>query len=211
LNQRAGAIAYDPPMQTRTDGQHDASTHQDASAGQRRETSGLARVLFVIGILVTLAGGCAWIASALIDGGEPEVSAVDDETEGLVQGLAGNDDATARDRRDRPRAREQSALSEWSPTIFRLGFGFVVGFAIAFALRAFLRLAILILGVILIGLFALQYFGIVSVDWNAMSGGYDTVMEWLRVQFASMKSFVQGALPSAGSAAAGFFFGFRRA
>jgi len=195
-------------MQSRTDGQSDASSQKDALAPRRRGTSGAARVLLVIGILLTLAGGGAWIASAFTGGGEPEASAVDGHAGGLVQGLADNGDASAR---ERPRAREQSALSEWSPTIFRLGFGFVVGFAIAYALRAFLRLAILILGVILIGLFSLQYFGVVSVDWNAMSGGYDTVMDWLHVQFASMKSFVQGALPSTASAAAGFFFGFRRA
>jgi uncharacterized membrane protein (Fun14 family) len=101
-------------------------------------------------------------------------------------------------------------LGDWSPAVTRLGFSFVAGFAIAYALRAFLKFALIGLGVVLLALIGLQSAGAIDVDWAAIAGRWDAVADWLARQVASLGQFVQGYLPSAASAVAGLAIGFRR-
>ena len=108
-----------------------------------------------------------------------------------------------------PPSAEQS-IEDWYPAIFRLGFSFFVGFCIAYALRAFFKVSLAAIGVILLALFGLQYAGVVQVDWSAMGRHYDGVVGWLAGQFSGFKNFVTGYLPSAASAGVGLFAGFRR-
>jgi len=55
-----------------------------------------------------------------------------------------------------------------SPAIFRLGFSFVVGFAIAFAARTFLKISLFAVGLFLLALFGLEYVEIITVNWDKM-------------------------------------------
>jgi uncharacterized membrane protein (Fun14 family) len=98
----------------------------------------------------------------------------------------------------------------WSPALFRGGFSFFAGFCIAYALRTVLKVGLLVCGVVLIAMFALQYAGLLNIDWNSISGQYDSVAAWLKGQFGNFKDFVSGHLPSAGSAVAGLAIGFMR-
>lgn len=97
-----------------------------------------------------------------------------------------------------------------SPAIFRLGFSFVVGFAVAYALRTFVKISVVAIGVFVLGLFGLQYLGVVEVHWDALSGHYDSARDYLAAQTSSMKDFMTGHLPSAGSALAGMAIGFKK-
>jgi uncharacterized membrane protein (Fun14 family) len=103
---------------------------------------------------------------------------------------------------------EPSQLEVWSPAIFRLGFGFFAGFCMAYALRAFMKITIIVIGVALLGLFGLQYAGLINVDWGAMESVYNTAAAWIRDQMGSFSEFVSGYLPSAASGVAGFAAGF---
>jgi len=105
---------------------------------------------------------------------------------------------------------EQSPLDRWSPTIFRLGFSFFVGFAIGYAVRTFVKISIITIGVVLLLLFGLQYAGVIEVNWQSMEAHYETAVSWLREQTSSFAAFVRGYLPSAASAAGGFVIGFRK-
>lgn len=98
----------------------------------------------------------------------------------------------------------------WSPAIFRMGFGFFVGFAMAYAFRAFAKFAVVSLGVFFLLLFGLQYAGLIEVQWGAMADRYDGLKSWLGAQFEGFTAFVTGALPSAGAALAGLGLGFLR-
>lgn len=104
----------------------------------------------------------------------------------------------------------QTALDTWSPAIFRLGFSFFAAFAMAYALRQFLKITLVIVGAALIGLFALQYLKVITVDWSLVEGKFDSVAAFLKSQTESFTKFVSGYLPSATSAAAGAFVGFKR-
>ena len=103
------------------------------------------------------------------------------------------------------------ALDAWSPTVFRLGFSFFVGFAIAYAVRTFLKISITAIGMMLLLIFGLQYAGVdIDVDWSGVAGQFDSVTGWLREQTSSFTKFVQGALPSSAMAGLGLFTGFRK-
>ena len=93
---------------------------------------------------------------------------------------------------------------------FRLGFSFFAGFCIAYALRAFLKLTLLAIGLVLLLLLGLQYAGVIEVDFSAMGEHYDTAVGWLRTQVTSFHQFVTGYLPSSATAGLGLFAGFRR-
>ena len=101
-------------------------------------------------------------------------------------------------------------MNQWSPTIFRLGFSFFVGFAVAYAVRTFIKLSVVAAGFVLLLLFGLQYAGIIEVHWGRVADHYDTFGEWFSAQFKSLSAFIQGELPSAASVAAGLVLGFRR-
>jgi len=98
----------------------------------------------------------------------------------------------------------------WSPAIFRMGFSFFVGFAMAFALRTFAKVTLFSAGIFFLLLFGLQYAGLVEVKWTAMADRYDTIQAWLRAQLGGFQAFVTGYLPSAGAGLAGLGLGFMR-
>ncbi|MEZ6235654.1 MAG: FUN14 domain-containing protein [Phycisphaerales bacterium] len=101
-------------------------------------------------------------------------------------------------------------LDLYSPAVFRLGFSFFAGFAMAYALRQFVKITVATLGVVLLGLFGLQYAGLIQVDWGLLEGKFDAAAAFLRDQTESFTAFVRGYLPSTASAATGAFLGFRR-
>lgn len=103
-----------------------------------------------------------------------------------------------------------NSLPDYSPAIFRLGFSFFAAFAMAYALRAFFRLAIIFIGMAFLMLFGLQYAGLIEVKWGVMAREYDGIAAWLQGQTQTFFAFVTGYLPSAAAATAGFVAGFRR-
>jgi uncharacterized membrane protein (Fun14 family) len=98
----------------------------------------------------------------------------------------------------------------WPGAVFRLGFGFVVGFCIGYAARMFLRIATVLVGLMLLGLFGLQYSGLISVDWTAMESAFHAILGWLGTNTASFRQFITGQLPSAASALGGLVVGFKK-
>jgi len=188
----------------RTSAEHNASPHALATWQ--------ITVLAFAGVIVLL-GGALWAYAAMAGGDAPVAADTQAErSDGIASGFApeqngANGDSTPLEP-DQPA--DPFALDDFSPALFRLGFSFFVGFAIAYALRSFLKITLIAIGLMLLGLFGLQYVGVVSVDWTAMQSHYETAMQWLQQQTADFTKFVQGYLPSAASAAGGFFVGFRR-
>jgi uncharacterized membrane protein (Fun14 family) len=122
----------------------------------------------------------------------------DDATAGTPANPAGQTEQTDRDK---------TALELYSPTVFRLGFAFFVGFAIAYAIRAAFRVVLIVVGAVLLLLVGLQMAGLVTVNWEAMHGMYDSTTAWLSTQTQSLTAFLRGYIPSGGTAAAGFGVG----
>jgi uncharacterized membrane protein (Fun14 family) len=99
--------------------------------------------------------------------------------------------------------------AHWPGAMFRLGFGFFAGFAMGYAARAFLRISILAAGLILLGLFGLQYAGLITVEWAAMDMVFDHFVNWLRTNTANFRDFITGQLPSAAAGLGGLLVGFK--
>jgi len=97
-----------------------------------------------------------------------------------------------------------------SPAVFRAGFSFFVGFAVAFALRQFVKFSIVALGLFFLAMFGLQYAGLIEVKWAVMEDRYHAAGGWLGGQVESFKAFLTGYLPSAALATAGLAAGFTR-
>jgi len=93
--------------------------------------------------------------------------------------------------------------------LLKLGFSFIVGLAVGFALKVALRLALVVGGVLLIALFGLQYAGIIDVDWTGMQTHYDGLAAWLAAYAGALKDFMVANLSSAASFSAGLILGLR--
>lgn len=101
--------------------------------------------------------------------------------------------------------------SPWGPLAMKGGLSFAVAFAAGYALRTFLKLTIVVAGVVVLAIFGLQKAGIVGeIDWSAAQGYWDSMTANVGKQFESFKSFVTGSLPSAGAGSVGLISGFRR-
>jgi len=94
---------------------------------------------------------------------------------------------------------------------FNADLSFAVAFAIGVALRTFMKLTMVVLGVVALAIFGLQKAGIVGqIDWTVAQGHWDTLTTNIGQQFESFKTFVTGSLPSAGAGTVGLVSGFRK-
>ena len=105
---------------------------------------------------------------------------------------------------------ERTFLEQWSPSLVRGGFSMFVGFAIGYAIRAFLRLATIIVGAYFLVLTLMAWAGWVEIHWSVIEGQFDQMVSNLETQFASFKAFLMGSIPSAGLGAAGLASGLRQ-
>ena len=101
-------------------------------------------------------------------------------------------------------------LEDWSGPMMQLGFSFVAGFSIGYALAFFLKATAVVLGVLLLMLFGLQYVGVVDVNWLGVQSYYDALITWAQPHAGSFREFIASNLPSSGMAALGLFTGFKR-
>jgi len=209
----------------------------DQTATQRTgRISPLAKIVVVLSVLLMIAGGALKVVSMTQDrqstgektstaAGAADESDASTPTTGESSSLAPNSllpsqtpsgggdgssdgDVPAGD----PSATEATGhpLDIWSPALFQLGFSFFVGFSMGYAVRSFVKVSLIGIGLMLLFLFGLEYFGLITVDWVAVEGKYDGLMGWLQNEFGSFQNFVTGALPSAASGMGGLVLGFRR-
>lgn len=101
-------------------------------------------------------------------------------------------------------------LGDLSPLLTKLGFSFVVGFAVGYVLLFFVRAAALLAGLVLMALFGLQYAGVVQVNWPSIETNYESVLGWLLPRFDALRTFLLENLSSSGSAALGMVSGLMR-
>lgn len=106
-----------------------------------------------------------------------------------------------------PAAGENDLFS--SGFFLRLGFSFIVGLAIGYALKVAFKIALVLGGLSLILLFGLQYNGIIEVNWAGMESSYDGFIDWLAAYGGALKDFIADNLSSAASFTAGLLLGLR--
>jgi uncharacterized membrane protein (Fun14 family) len=101
-------------------------------------------------------------------------------------------------------------MNDLSPFMVKGGFGLFIGFAIGFAMRAFLRLAIVIIGFYLLVLTMMAYAGWIEIHWNLLEGQFNNLLSSLGQQFESLRTFLTGAIPASGLTLVGLVVGLRR-
>jgi uncharacterized membrane protein (Fun14 family) len=104
----------------------------------------------------------------------------------------------------------EEPVDVWSPAIFRMGFSFFAGFAIAYALRMFVKVSVISIGIFLLAMFGLQYAGFIEVNWTMVGERYETFSAWFGDQFKDFSTFVTGYLPSAATGTGGLAIGFMK-
>jgi uncharacterized membrane protein (Fun14 family) len=105
---------------------------------------------------------------------------------------------------------DQPWWARLSPAMTKVGVSFIVGFLVGWVFRAFLKGMLLLTLVVVGGLFALSYFGVLNIDFTAARESYDSAMQWLTAQGTRLKDVVMAHLPSSGGGAVGAFLGLRR-
>jgi uncharacterized membrane protein (Fun14 family) len=91
----------------------------------------------------------------------------------------------------------------------KLGFSFMVGLAVGYTLKVAFKLALILFGAILIGIFALQYAGMAHVDWSGVEVRYDTWATWLSAHGGAFLDFVGNNLSNTAGFIAGMALGLK--
>lgn len=179
-------------------------TDLEPSTTRRRGLRGLPRWKLV---LVFVAAACLIAGIALIpfeskrslDGESPGIGAL--QTQGGAGGatLMPNEDGG-------PTPGER----EMSPAFLKLGFSFFAAFAVGLAIRSFMRLALIFVGLQILALVGLTQLDWVTVHWEAISSAFDRFVANVEREAGSFQTLVTGSLPQAGLAGLGLFAGLRR-
>ena len=182
--------------------------HLDAVSASGAE----AQILFPLWkkILLSIAGVFVAGGLALVpfESGEREQLAT---SQSLGQGEVLGDplDATRKSGDGDPQTLSE-AEPRVSPALLKMGFSFFAAFAVGLAFRSFVKLALIFVGLQLLGLFGLSYVEWVSVNWEAMSTAFDRFVANVEHESQSFQTFITGSLPQAGLAMLGLVTGFTR-
>lgn len=163
--------------------------------------------LLVLALAVTVFGCGLWVYAAVTKekpvgaptGGASSASA-------LVSGFAANEGG------EPPRVEPPPAprvIDDAGPAVARLGGSFIVGFCVAYALRKILKVAALLIGLCLIGLFVLHHYGVVEVKFELIQDHLEKSFAWVRGEAGAIKTLVMGYLPSGAAGVTGLVVGAR--
>ncbi len=105
---------------------------------------------------------------------------------------------------------EPSAVQTNTPWMTRVGIGFIGGFVLGWAFRAFLKLmslAAIVLGGLLLGL---SYFNVVNIDLSAAREKYASASAWISDQGERLGDAAMAHLPASSSTLMGLLAGLKR-
>ena len=120
--------------------------------------------------------------------------------QGLVQG----------DTQAQPAAEEEpSGLERYLPYVTEGSFFGLIGFALGYASRKFVKLGLIVLAFFFVALQALVWTGTVSVDWGGLVAKLNALVFNL-TEGETATQFLTRRIPSAGGMLAGYLIGFRR-
>lgn len=179
--------------------------------GARRRLRPWQKALAVLSVVIAL-GGAGLMVYAAGTRPQPAPAAVGAESEAsnLMRGFAPSGGGTPNASPSSEQVQSERLVDSASGAVFRLGFGFFAGFAVGYAMRMFVRITLLAAGIAILGLAGLHYAGVIDVDWEKISGGFDTFGAWFSEQRRGLAGFITGYLPTFGAGLAGAFVGFRR-
>lgn len=106
-------------------------------------------------------------------------------------------------------------LASWvadfsSPAVAGVGGSYLGGYFCGWAFRRFLKMATLIAGGLLTSIAVLKNTGWIDLDWTEVESQISHGIAAIHQGAEGLKHILSGYLPSAGAAAVGVFFGFRK-
>ena len=149
--------------------------------------------LFAVGLVLHFAGG-GGDAAAPISTQPPDTAAA------LVEGGTGPAGEPS----------TESSASSWSPGLMRMGFSFFVGFSIGYLMRAFLRLALIGIGLWFLVNAGFAHLGFLTVNWDVMEEVFAGFAARIGDDFDQFRTVVTGRLPQAGLGTVGLIAGFKK-
>jgi uncharacterized membrane protein (Fun14 family) len=189
----------------------DTTPQPPSTPSARRGLRPWQRALAAVSIVIAVVGAGLWIYAAATEAPAGRAAMPASPPSGLASGFApSGGPATEADPSGEADTSGDRLVERFGPAVFKLGFGFFAGFALGYALRAFIKVTLIIAGVVIAALFALQYAGLIAIDWQRMSGGFDTASAWLADQTGDFVQFITGVFPSAAAGLSGAFVGFMR-
>jgi uncharacterized membrane protein (Fun14 family) len=105
---------------------------------------------------------------------------------------------------------EPSLIQTYSPAIFQLGFSFVIGFAIAYVFKTFVRITMVMLGIAIVAGVGMQVTGMLEIDWSVIEHHLRNATLYFHSQTGSFEVLATGMIPPATSALIGMLSGFKR-
>lgn len=91
-----------------------------------------------------------------------------------------------------------------------MGFSLFIGYAIGMAIKKIMFFGIFVIGVFFLGVTLLAYNGFLSVQWESLQGGYDTIASGLAATGNAYLGWLVAQLPIASSGTIGLLMGFKR-
>lgn len=108
-----------------------------------------------------------------------------------------------------PASSSKRLVDDAAPAVTRLGAGFLGAFCVGYALRRFVRLVSLLIGIAILVVVVLVHYGVLNIAWADIERHLAASLGWLRGEAAAFRTFLLGYLPATGAAAFGLFRGFR--
>lgn len=102
---------------------------------------------------------------------------------------------------------------DWTVLGGQMGLGVIVGYAVGFTMKKALKVALVVLGILVVLGVSLQSQGFITVHWGEIEGAYLRAMEntgGLRPFMEDWADRMGSLIPLTGSFALGFFLGLRR-
>ena len=102
--------------------------------------------------------------------------------------------------------------ADWTILGGQLALGTLLGLAVGFTVKKALKVALVLVGVLLLGGLALQHFGFISINWAVIEELYVRTVEHTGGLWALLRGWAEslGALiPVAGSFIVGFLIGLK--
>jgi uncharacterized membrane protein (Fun14 family) len=89
-----------------------------------------------------------------------------------------------------------SDLDRWAPSLMVGGFSFFVAFCMGFALRAFAKISLVVLGFVFFAISSLAYCDLIDIHWDRIGLHFDSLISLVRMEWGEFSSFLEKSLPS---------------
>jgi uncharacterized membrane protein (Fun14 family) len=151
-----------------------------------------------LALLMCVVGGGLWAYAKATAPATPAV-----QRSAAVSGLTGETALSA------PRA-EPRLIDDASPATLRFGLSFVAGYAFAYFARKMIKWAVLVAGVIGVGLYFVQKSGLIQIDLSGAQQQLTAGVEYAQREVNHAKDVLLGYLPSGAAGLGGIWVGAKK-